>query len=99
MIYLICSYNKIQELNNLPKGLEKLSCEYNKIYALNNIPESLIKLDCNENPLPSFDINVLKEIDINNKKREILVLFIIGIQKNRFDKVDMLEKIGKYVLI
>jgi len=40
----------------------------------------------------------LKEIDINNKKREILVLFIIGIQENRFDKVDMLEKIGKYVL-
>jgi len=49
--------------------------------------------------LPSVDRNILKEIDINNKKREILVLFIIGIQKNRFDKVDMLEKIGKYVLI
>ena len=87
-----------KQLNNLPKRLETLYCNNNEIKVFNNIPESLIKLDCNENPLPSFDINVLKEIDINNKKREILVLFIIGIQKNRFDKVDMLEKIGKYVL-
>jgi len=49
--------------------------------------------------LPSFDIKILKKIDIDRRK-EKLVMFILSMSKSEFsfDKVDMLEKIGKYVL-
>lgn len=95
---LVCSYNKIKKLDILPKGLIQLYCSDNQIQELNNIPEPLI-LDCRYNLLPSFDIQILKKIDIDRRK-EKLVMFILSMSKSEFsfDKDDMLEKIGKYVL-
>ena len=94
-----CSYNEIQELNNLPNKLGILNCENNQIKELNNIPKSLFVLCCTNNLLPSVNINILKEIDIN-RKRETVIMFILNMSKskNRFDNDDIFRKIGEYVL-
>ncbi len=96
---LDCSFNKIKKINNLPEGLENLYCENNQIKELNNIPKSLFVLCCTNNLLPSVNINILKEIDIN-RKRETVIMFILNMSKskNRFDNDDIFRKIGEYVL-
>ena len=97
LIQLYCDHNQIQELNNLPDRLIELHCDTNKIKQFDNIPKLLKTLYCHINPLPSFNIKILKEIDIDRRK-EKFVLFIVGIQENRFDNDDIFRKISEYVL-
>jgi hypothetical protein len=92
---MLCSNNQIQELNNLPDGLIELNCSHNQIQELNNLPRRLEVLYCNENPLPSFDINILKEID---RRKQNLNIFILGMYNIEFDNDDIFRKIGEYVL-
>jgi hypothetical protein len=47
--------------------------------------------------LPSFDIKILKEIDIN-RRREKLIIFILGMYNIEFNNDDIFRKIGEYVL-
>lgn len=48
---LICNWNKITQLDCLPKNLISLSCNSNKLVKLDNLPASLKYLDCSDNML------------------------------------------------
>jgi Leucine-rich repeat (LRR) protein len=51
---LICCYNELTCLPNLPKNLEKLICYYNKLTSLPILPQNLKKINCCNNELTSL---------------------------------------------
>ena len=48
---LDCSYNDIENVDNLPDSLEVLNCKHNKINYMDNLPSNLKVLNCNSNPI------------------------------------------------
>ena len=55
LIELMCDDNKINSLDNLPPGLQKLNCTYNNITSLDNLPPGLQKLDCSYTKITNLD--------------------------------------------
>ena len=55
---LICSYNKITSLDNLPPTIIELNCFNNLISRIDNFPLTLTYLDCRNNNITSLD-NIL----------------------------------------
>ena len=55
ILYLDCSHNKIENLDNLPPNLEVLKCDNNKLTRLDNLPANLIYLNCSNNNLTNLD--------------------------------------------
>ena len=55
ILYLDCSHNKIENLDNLPPNLEVLKCDNNKLTRLDNLPANLIYLNCSNNDLTNLD--------------------------------------------
>jgi Leucine-rich repeat (LRR) protein len=60
---LICSYNQITQLDNLPNTLKELICSYNQITQLDNLPQNLKILDCSYNQIIQLD-NLPQNLEI-----------------------------------
>ena len=52
---MFCTYNQINQLDNLPRNLINLICSNNNLLKLNNLPSKLKLLDCSYNPLVDLD--------------------------------------------
>jgi len=49
LCHLVCSYNQLSNLDNLPPNLISLDCSGNdNLTKLNNLPASLVHLDCRD---------------------------------------------------
>lgn len=44
-----CSYNNINNLENIPSKLKELNCSHNQIICLDNLPQHLIDSDYSNN--------------------------------------------------
>ena len=53
---LICYYNNLTSLPNLPENLKELHCFFNNLTSLPNLPENLKKLHCHYNNLTSLPV-------------------------------------------
>ena len=51
---LLCSFNKLTTLPELPKNLRKLDCGDNQLTTLPELPKNLRKLDCSNNQISSL---------------------------------------------
>ena len=67
---LICSYNSLKELNNLPNTLTTLHCHDNQLTKLSNLPNTLTELYCHDNKLTELTNlpNTLATLDCGNNQ-------------------------------
>ncbi len=65
---MVCSYNNLTSLDNLPTNLKYLVCDSNPIESLDYLPNGLIKLECCGTPIYSLNClpNSLLTLNIQN---------------------------------
>ena len=53
---LICSFDKIVNLDNIPVRLEILDCNNNQITKISQLPKSLKELNCSSNKIKELNL-------------------------------------------
>jgi len=104
IIYINCSYYKINELKILPNLLQELLCFNNKIKELKDLPKSLQELHCSNNKIKELkDIpNSLRKLYcFNNEIKELKdlpkSLQILSCQDNKIKELKDLPKSLQYI--
>lgn len=71
---LICNYNKLTTLDNLPSSITHLYCYYNRIVNLDKLPNSIYSLICDCNQIVALDHLPSSIIELFCKGNQIVEL-------------------------